>query len=124
MKINKYNNFRNISGSVLKELRLKNNLYQQDLTLKLQLLDVELTSKEIPKIKNDNRLVQDFELFAFAKVFNVSQQMYLIKNLINNFSRVCYYTTPPIFCNSTLDFHDINSLYKLKLIYSNCFQVI
>lgn len=26
MKINKYNNFRNISGSVLKELRLKANL--------------------------------------------------------------------------------------------------
>lgn len=31
MKINKYNDFRNISGSVLKELRLKSNLSQQDL---------------------------------------------------------------------------------------------
>ena len=72
MKINKYNNFRNISGTVLRELRLKNNLSQQDLAEKLQLLGIELTSKEISKIENNARLVQDFELFAFAKIFKVS----------------------------------------------------
>lgn len=76
MKINKYNNFRNISGSVLKELRLKANLSQQDLAEKLQLLGIELTSKEISKIENDNRLVQDFELFALAKIFNVSADVF------------------------------------------------
>ena len=70
MKINKYNEFRNISGSVLKELRLKANLSQQDLAEKLQLLGIELTSKEISKI------VQDFELFAFAKVFKVSADVF------------------------------------------------
>ena len=46
MKINKYNDFRNISGSILKELRLKSNLSQQDLAEKLQLLGIELTSKK------------------------------------------------------------------------------
>lgn len=71
MKINKYNGVRNISGSILKELRLKSNLSQQNLAEKLQLLGIELTSKEISKIENDSRLVQDFELFAFAKIFNV-----------------------------------------------------
>ena len=76
MKINKYNNFRNISGSVLKKLRLKANLSQQDLAEKLQLLGIELTSKEISKIESNNRLVQDFELFAFAKVFNVSADVF------------------------------------------------
>lgn len=76
MKINKYNNFRNISGAVLRELRLKNNLSQQDLAEKLQLLGIELTSKEISKIENNARLVQDFELFAFAKVFNVSTDIF------------------------------------------------
>lgn len=76
MKINKYNEFRNISGSVLKELRLKSNLSQQDLAEKLQLLGIELTSKEISKIENDNRLVQDFELFSFAKVFKVSSDVF------------------------------------------------
>lgn len=76
MKINKYNESRNISGVVLKELRLKSNLSQQDLAEKLQLLGIELTSKEISKIENDNRLVQDFELFAFAKIFNVSADLF------------------------------------------------
>lgn len=76
MKINKYNNFKNVSGIVLKELRLKSNLSQQDLAEKLQLLGIELTSKEISKIENNNRLVQDFELFAFAKVFNVSTDIF------------------------------------------------
>lgn len=72
MKINKYN----ISGSILKELRLKANLSQQDLAEKLQLLGIALTSKEISKIENNNRLVQDFELFAFAKIFNVSADIF------------------------------------------------
>mgnify|MGYP003370455654 CR=1 FL=1 len=76
MKINKYNDFRNISGSILKELRLKSNLSQQDLAEKLQLLGIELTSKEVSKIETNNRLVQDFELFAFAKVFNVSADVF------------------------------------------------
>ncbi|MDE5830431.1 MAG: helix-turn-helix transcriptional regulator, partial [Clostridia bacterium] len=56
--------------------RLKNNLSQQDLAEKLQLLGIELTSKEISKIENNARLVQDFELFAFAKVFNVSADIF------------------------------------------------
>ncbi len=76
MKINKYNEFRNISGSILKELRLKNNLSQQDLAEKLQLLGIELTTKEISKIENNNKLIKDFELFAFAKVFNVSTDVF------------------------------------------------
>ena len=76
MKINKYNDFRNISGSILNELRLKSNLSQQDLAEKLQLLGIELTSKEVSKIETNNRLVQDFELFAFAKVFNVSADVF------------------------------------------------
>lgn len=71
MKINKYNDFKNISGSIFGELRLKLNLSQQDLAEKLQLLSVQLTSKEISKIENDQRLVQNFELFAFAKVLGV-----------------------------------------------------
>ena len=87
MKISKYNEFRNISYSKLKELRLKSNLSQQALAEKLQLLGIDLTSKEISKIENGTRLVQDFELFAFAKIFNVSADIFNKK--INN-SIMCY----------------------------------
>ena len=72
MKITKYNDFKNISGKKLKELRKAAKLSQQDLAEKLQLEGIDLTSKEISKIETNKRLVQDFELFAFAKLFNVS----------------------------------------------------
>ena len=72
MKITKYSGYKNISGKKLKELRKNTEMSQQDLAKKLQLEGVDITSKEISKIENDNRLVQDFELFAFAKIFKVS----------------------------------------------------
>ena len=80
MKLTKYNNFKNISGNKLKELRKKAKMSQQDLAKKLQLEGIDLTSKEISKIETDNRLVQDFELFAFAKIFNVSADEFNITN--------------------------------------------
>ncbi len=72
MKITKYNNQKNISGHKLRELRKQAKMSQQDLAEKLQLEGIDLTSKEISKIEKNKRLVQDFELFAFAKIFNVS----------------------------------------------------
>ena len=72
MKIKNYNNVKNISGDKLKELRKNANMSQQDLAEKLQLEGIDLTCKEISKIENNNRLVQDFELFAFAKIFKIS----------------------------------------------------
>lgn len=72
MKITKYNNYKNICGNKLKELRKQAKLSQQDFAEKLQLEGVDLTSKEISKIETNKRLVQDFELFAFAKIFKVS----------------------------------------------------
>lgn len=72
MKITKYNDLKNISGKKLKELRKAAKLSQQDLAEKLQLEGIDLTSKEISKIETNKRLVQDFELFAFAKLFNIS----------------------------------------------------
>lgn len=79
MKINKYNNLKNISGKKLKQLRLEKHLTQKRLAEKLQLLGVELTSREISKIENNSRLVQDFELLAFAEVFNVSADIFKMK---------------------------------------------
>ena len=76
MKITKYNDFRNISGNKLRELRKEVKMSQQELAAKLQLEGIDLTSKEISKIEKNKRLVQDFELFAFAKIFNVSADVF------------------------------------------------
>lgn len=80
MKITKYNKFRNISGNKLRELRKDSKMSQQGLTEKLQLEGIDLTSKEISKIENNKRLVQDFELFAFAKIFGVSADEFNTEN--------------------------------------------
>ena len=76
MKITKYNDLRNISGTKLREFRKEAKISQQDLANKLQLEGIDLTSKEISKIERNKRLVQDFELFAFAKIFKVSADMF------------------------------------------------
>ena len=60
----------------LKELRIASKLSQQELAEKMQLDDIDLTSKEISKIETNKRLVQDFELFAFAKIFGVSADVF------------------------------------------------
>lgn len=80
MKITKYNKFRNISGNKLRELRKDSKMSQQELAGKLQLEGIDLTSKEISKIENNKRLVQDFELFAFAKIFGVSADEFNTEN--------------------------------------------
>ena len=80
MKINKYYEFKNVSGTILKKLRVEAGMSQETLAEKVQLLGISLTSKEISKIEKNNRLVQDFELFAFAKVFNVSTDIFNSKN--------------------------------------------
>lgn len=72
MKIKKFNDYRNISGMTLKELRKSNKMSQRQVAEKLQLEGIDLTEKEISKIEHNNRLVHDFELFAFAKIFNIS----------------------------------------------------
>ena len=78
MKISKYYNSKNISGKMLRKIRIEKGFSQQRLAEKLQLEGIELTSKEISKIENDDRLVQDFELFAFAKVLGVSADIFNI----------------------------------------------
>ena len=76
MKITKYNDYRNISGNKLRALRKEAKMSQQNLAEKLQLEGIDLTSKEISKIEMNKRLVQDFELFAFAKIFKVSADVF------------------------------------------------
>ena len=80
MKIKKYNEYRNISGIKLKELRINSKMSQKQVAEELHLEGIDLTEKEISKIEHNNRLVHDFELFAFAKIFNVSADEFNIKN--------------------------------------------
>lgn len=83
MKIKKYNEYRNISGIKLKELRTRAKMSQKQVAEKLQLEGIDLTEKEISKIEHNNRLVHDFELFAFANIFKVSADEFNFKEIKN-----------------------------------------
>lgn len=72
MKVNKYYDFKNVSYKIIKKLRKQSSLSQADLAHKLQLMGLELTSKEISKIENNDRLIQDFELIAIARALHAS----------------------------------------------------
>ena len=70
--IRKFDNLYNIVGKNLKRIRLENNLSQQALCNKLELLGVEMLQNDIYEIENNKRFVKDFELKAFSFALNVS----------------------------------------------------
>lgn len=68
----KYKGKLNAIGSKLKEYRIKNNLTQEQLTAKLQVLDININKNSLQKIERGDRIIKEFELTAFAVIFNVS----------------------------------------------------
>lgn len=73
MKLYKYSNGKcNISGVKIRELREVSNLSQEQLAAKLQLAGLNLNQKAISRIETGERVVPDYELLFFAKIFNVS----------------------------------------------------
>lgn len=73
MKLYKYTDDRaNVSGLKIKELRVSAGLSQEQLAAKLQLHGLNLNQKAVSRIETGDRVVPDFELLFFSKIFNVS----------------------------------------------------
>lgn len=72
MKLYKNDNGKcNISGSQIKHLREQAGFSQEQLATKIQLEGLNLTQKAISRIETGIRVVPDFELIYFSKVFHV-----------------------------------------------------
>lgn len=69
----------NLIGSNVRKYRIQNKLSQQKLSNQLELLGVYVCRGSISRIEDKSRTVTDIELFALAKVLNVS-----INNLFEN----------------------------------------
>ena len=62
----------NICGSRIRKIRQERGYSQNDLAIKLQLADMNLTQKAISRIETGDRVVLDYELKYFAAVLGVS----------------------------------------------------
>ena len=71
---------KNLIGANLKRIRTKAKMSQQLLSTKLELLGVYVCRGSISRIEDFSRTVTDIELFAIAKVLDVSPDMLYSKN--------------------------------------------
>lgn len=63
----------NICGKKIRELRKKDQLGQVELSAELSVsYDIDINQSDISEIERGVRGVKDFELKAFAEIFNVS----------------------------------------------------
>ncbi len=71
MKIYDYQGKKNVSGDMIRQLRVKKRMSQSDLAARLQVEGVMLERDSISRIESGTRFVADYELFIFAKIFGV-----------------------------------------------------
>lgn len=74
MKIYRYNDKCNICGLVIRDLRRKKHLTQNELAAKMQVMGIDVEQTAISRIETGNRVVADYELRAFANVFGVKME--------------------------------------------------
>ena len=79
----KFNDKRNIVGSLIKEYREKKHYSKMELSRKLELLGIELDRFELYKIENNKKSVKDFELIALCIVLNIDFNE--LKKLVENY---------------------------------------
>ena len=70
--ITKYNNKLNILGNTIKEYRIKNNLSLSQLSNKLMLVVIDIPKSSLQRIEVGQRVIKDYELIGFLKVFNLT----------------------------------------------------
>ena len=79
----KFNDKRNIVGSLIKEYREKKHYSKMELSRKLELLGIELDRFELYKIENNKKSVKDFELIALCIVLDIDFND--LKKLVENY---------------------------------------
>lgn len=79
MKIYRYKNRYNIAGTKIKERRTAAGLSQEQLAAQLQIAGLPINQKQISRIETGERIVTDFELLFFARIFDTSTECLLLE---------------------------------------------
>ena len=72
MSVRKINGNYNFIGENLKRIRNEKHFSQADLIRDLNLMGISMYKNDIWRIETNQRIVKDYELWGFVKVFNVS----------------------------------------------------
>ena len=72
MSVRKINGNYNFIGENLKRIRNEKHFSQADLIRDLNLIGISMYKNDIWRIETNQRIVKDYELWGFVKVFNVS----------------------------------------------------
>ncbi len=77
----------NTVGNNIKIIREKNRLSRQNLSDKLMMLGIDISSQSIFDIETGSRTVIDYELCAFAKILNTTTDA-LLKDFKNYLDKI------------------------------------
>lgn len=72
MKIYFYEGKANLIGPQIREARRALHYSQEDLAIRMQLSNIEISQKVISRIEKQERFVTDYELLIFSRVLHVS----------------------------------------------------
>ena len=72
MKLILDTNEKNIAGPRIKLARLKNNMTQNELSIKLETMAIYIDRASISKLEQQKRIITDKELLALSQVLNVN----------------------------------------------------
>ena len=72
VRLKRINSKMNIIGTNIRKYRLELGYTQEELCKKLELYGLTLYHSDIYLIEYNKKLVRDYEVLAFAKVFNIS----------------------------------------------------
>jgi len=83
MKKIEYNDHKNVIHQQMKKARIAAGMSQSQVAAKMQTLGINIDQQMISKIENDNRIVTDYELACFCKIFGVEEKE-LLKDFYDN----------------------------------------
>lgn len=75
--ITKYNGKLNILGKKIKYYRENNGLSLSQLSNKLMLVGIDIPKSSLQRIEVGGRVIKDYELVGFAKVFKITPNILL-----------------------------------------------
>lgn len=80
--VKKYNQKKNIAGTLIKEAMKKCKMTKIELSKQLQLKGINISSDELLLMEKNQLMIKDFEITAIAEILNIDLNN--LKNYLDN----------------------------------------